>query len=92
MNIEKHKVVYVGPLLTRYMKYLAASTPEGFSVVGLPMTASLDEMVRELKDAHFLIVSPNARVPDEAYRACKRLKLVQGQGGTYYYLPIPLLR
>ncbi len=92
MNTEKYKAVYFGPLSTRYTEYLVASAPKGFSVVGLPWTASLDEMVREFKDAHFLIVVGfGAPVPDEVYRACKRLKLVQSDSGNYSHLPMPLL-
>ncbi|MFC1987940.1 2-hydroxyacid dehydrogenase [Chloroflexota bacterium] len=74
------------------MEQLTTSAPEGFSVVGLPRTASLDEMVREFKDAHFLIVAFGASVPDEAYRVCKHLKLVQSDIGGYSHLPVPLLR
>ncbi len=90
--MPKAKVVSIGTYPARYLEQLVESTPSGFSLVTLPATASLNEMVRELEDADFLFQRHQATTyPDELYRAGKQLKLIQITGMGYDRLPLPLL-
>jgi phosphoglycerate dehydrogenase-like enzyme len=91
--MSKNKVLFIGNIPPRYLKTLVDAAPEGFSVVRLPNAASLDEMVREVKDADFLILRHGTTgIPDEVFRAGKRVKLVQITGMGFDWLPLPLLK
>ncbi len=91
--MSKIKVLFIGNIPPRYLKTLLDTMPEGFSVVHLSIAASLSEMVREVEDADFLILRHGAKgVPDEIFKAGKRVKLVQITGMGYDWLPLPLLK
>ncbi|MFC1933005.1 NAD(P)-dependent oxidoreductase [Chloroflexota bacterium] len=89
-NMQKVKVAYIGVPNAQYMESLVESAPAGFFVKDLSGTADQGEMLRELEDADFLI--QRRRIPDELYRACKRLKLLQLTSAGYDYVPMPVLR
>ncbi len=91
--MPKAKVVYIGTLNPRRFQMFVESTPEEFLLVTLPQTSSPDEMIREIKDADFLIPHlGRRRLPDEVCRAGKHLKLIQLTGSGDDSLPLPLLR
>jgi len=62
--------------------------PPGFKVVWLEAkTATNDEIIEQLRNADFLLLT-RARVPEAALRAAKRLKLIQLFSQGYEGVPL----
>lgn len=91
--MSKNKVLFIGNIPPRYIKTLIDTMPEGFSMVHLAQGTRLEEMIREVEDAEFLILRHGATgFPEELYKAGKQVKLLQITGMGYDWLPLPLLK
>ncbi len=91
LNTLAPKVVYVGALPEEELAKMVEAAPPGFRLVRLLPGTSSTDMVREFRDADFLICENKAGVTEEAYRAATKVKLVQSWGVGIEGLPMPLL-
>lgn len=83
-----YKVLFVNPLKD-YIDRLLDSTPEGFDVKVMPLTAEVSEICREAADADFLISGVD--VPEEVFRAARNVQFIQYMSSGYGQLPIDVL-
>ena len=83
-----YKVLFLNPLKD-YIDRLVDSTPEGFSLTVLPPDANVADMVREAEDADFLI--SGVEVPEQVFRAAKKVKFIQYMSSGYGQLPVDIL-
>lgn len=83
-----YKVLFVNPLKD-YIDRLLESAPEGFDVKVMPLTADVSEICREAEDADFLISGVD--VPEEVFRAAKKVQFIQYMSSGYGQLPINTL-
>lgn len=83
-----YKVLFVNPLKD-YIDRLVGSAPEGFGVTVMPPDAPLEDLCREAEDADFLI--SGVEVPEDVFRAAKKVKFIQYMSSGYGQLPLPVL-
>lgn len=83
-----YKVLFVNPLHD-YIDRILESTPEGFSVKVMPLSADLAEICREAEDADFLISGVD--VPEEVFRAARNVQFIQYMSSGYGQLPVTVL-
>jgi glyoxylate/hydroxypyruvate/2-ketogluconate reductase len=86
------KVVVIGEQAAGTDKWVE-SAPKGFRVVSLPPTATMEDMIRAVRDADFLVLRHgDIDYTEEFFRACKKAKLIQLPGAGFDWLPLPLLQ
>lgn len=83
-----YKVLFVNPLKD-YIDGIVGSTPEGFEVKVMPLSADVSEICREAADADFLISGVD--VPEEVFRAAKNVQFIQYMSSGYGQLPLSVL-
>lgn len=83
-----YKVLFINPLKD-YIDRILDSTPEGFEVKIMPLTADVSEICHEAADADFLISGVD--VPEEVFRAAKNVQFIQYMSSGYGQLPISIL-
>lgn len=83
-----YKVLFINPL-PDYISGLQESTPPGLELTVMPSQSSVAELCREAADADFLISGID--VPEEVFRAAKRVRFIQYMSSGYGQLPLHTL-
>ncbi|MFJ4029056.1 NAD(P)-dependent oxidoreductase [Paenarthrobacter sp. NPDC089989] len=83
-----YKVLFINPLKD-YIDRLLDSTPEGFEVKVMPLSADLTDICHEAAEADFLISGVD--VPEEVFRAAGNVQFIQYMSSGYGQLPLSVL-
>jgi glyoxylate/hydroxypyruvate/2-ketogluconate reductase len=83
-----YKVLYVNPLKD-YISRLVNSAPAGFDVKIMDPQADVSDICREAAGADFCIMGVN--VPEEVFRAAKKVKFIQYMSSGFGQLPVSVL-
>lgn len=83
-----YKVLYLNPLKD-YIDRLTDATPAGFRLKIMDPRADVADLCREAADADFCIMGVN--VPEEVFRAAKKVRFIQYMSSGFGQLPIAVL-
>ena len=83
-----YKVLYINPLKD-YIERLVDSAPTGFDVKVMDPQADVSDLCREAADADFCVMGVD--VPEEVFRAAKKVKFIQYMSSGFGQLPVSLL-